>query len=446
MGIFNYYVFYIFVYKTIKGMKNRILLLFSLLITVVIFGQSKNEIAQVYFNKAELAMEKIDYKLAKINFNKGVAYLDSITTTKVAQQGAFIYYELKEYEKAKGYASTFFKVSLDKTSEHYSQMLELYVDMEDIIAKKKEEAAEKARVKLAKEKALKKLDSLKKVWLQKEAKMVLDLGDLYSFDKNGIALYKKNGYLGLINDTGEILIAADTYKDVKANEGYYLFIDDVDAPVQLYSYNSNTGKRVQVIEPSNLDEELTDYGVVTLPRGNGRLVMYPNGYTNTLVYDLEVEKFVRVGGLKELFKDLKKNKKIDKYDEKEGTIKIGKKWYVFGGHVGSNVFSLYGVEDKAIKKFLFAGVEDEEPVVRRKNDIGVVGAYHNNKFNTINEEQSLWLNNNGEEASPPIYDDKYKGATKVVPVKGGYHFTKEGLVFLGDKKLEKLEDFLKKNK
>lgn len=392
-------------------------------------------------------MEKIDYPSAKISFDKGITYLDGITSPNVAQQGAFIYYELKDYVKAQSFASVFFKVSTDKTSEDYMQMLELYVDMEDIITKEKEAKAKALKLKLEKERALRKLDSLENVWFKEKEKFTLKFDLLKSFNSKGVALFKKGKYFGLMNDNGDVLLKADTYKDVKTNEGYFIFLDKINEPKNIFSYNSKTGKSVKIIEPSRYDGRLKNYGQVMLPRGNGKLVMYPEGYLKTLMYDLEGEKFVKIdNNLKELFKDLKKTKKIDKYDENEGTIKRGKIWYSFGGNLGSNVFSLYSAEDLKLKKFLFMGSENEEVKVLAKEDVGFLGAYYDNKFEATKDGETFWYTDSGVEVSPPVYNDSYKGITKVVKVKDGYQLVKDGVTFLRDKKLEKLPEFLKNNK
>lgn len=422
-------------------------LTFIVLLTVsVLFGQSKTEIANIYFQKAEKFMEKIDYASAKISFEKGLTYLEGITSKDVAQQGAFIYYELKEYTKSQSYASSFLKISTIKTSEDYMQMLELYVDMEDIISKEKEVKAKELQVKLEKERELKRIDSLKNVWVSKKEWFTIGVDSLYSFTSKGVALYEKGKYFGLINDVGEVVLEADTYKDVRKNEGYFVFLDDVNSPKDIYSYNYKSGKSIKIIAPSTHDEDLKDYGMIMLPRGNGRLVMYPEGSSKTLVYDLEEEKFIKVGDLKVLFKDLKKAKKIDKYDEKEGTIKIGKIWYLFGGHIGSDVYTLYSVEDVELKSYLFIGDDEEEVKMFKKKDVGFFGAYHNNKFEATKKGNTLWYTNDGEEGSPPIFNDKYKGLTEVVKVKGGYQLVKSGITILGSEKLEKLPEFLQKNK
>jgi len=425
-------------------MKRENILLVLLFVTLTNLAQSKKDIANIYFKKAEKAMEKIDYNTAKIHFDKGLKVIDSANTTAIAQQGAFIYYELKDYQAAKGFAKQFFNLSRSKSSEDYSQMLELYVDMEEKILEKEEEKKRIIAEKKAKEAELKRIDSLKKVWKKKEEKFTLQIDELSNFNKKGIALFKKDDFYGIIDDSGNIIVEADTYTDAKQNEGFFILIDNKKNPEKVYCYNANNEKSFTIIEPYKYKEDLGDYGKITLPRGNGRMVMYPNEIAETLVYDFEEEKFVTIANIKEFFKEFKKNDKIDKYDDKERTIKIDKDWYLFGNHIGGQVYTLYSVENQKLFGYLFANEEDVK--VLKKEDVGYLGVYHSNKLNAINSKgEELWLSKDGEEASKPILNNKYKGATKIVKVEKGYQLVKDGNVFLRNETLEKLPDFLRNN-
>lgn len=428
-------------------MKKYILLgTLFILLSVSLFAQSNVEIANVYFKKAEKSMEKIDYKSAKVNFDKGLKILEKITKPNIAQQGAFIYYELKFYDEAKGFAKQFLNLSRNKSSEDYQQMLELYVDMEEKILEKKEQEEKKEKEKLAKEAELKKIDSLKAVWLKMKEKFTLKIDSLYKFNKKGIALFKKNGFYGIIDDKGNVIVEADIYKAERHNEGYFILMDDNKSPEKIYSYNSNSEQSIEFVQPSKYHEDLTNYGRVTLPRGDGKIVLYPNEINETLVYDLKEEKFVNMGDTKEFLKELKKDDKVDKYDGKEGTIKIEKDWYLLGNDLGGKVYTLYSVENQRLFGYMFA--DEKEIKILKRSQIGYLSSYYSNKLASIDSKfNQLWFTNNGEEASRPMLNNKYKGDTRVVKVDGGYHLVNnEANVFLRNQKLDKLKDFLKKSK
>jgi len=288
-------------------MKTLVILLI-LFVTLSLRAQTNREIATVYFKKAERSMEKIDYQAAKIDFDKGVKVLDSISRKGTAQQGAFIYYELKAYEEAIGFAKTYFKLSHSKSSEEYTQMLELYVDMQE----DKEKALKAAEAKKkAKEKELKKIDSLKKSWHVLEEKFTLKIDSLYSFNKKGIALFKKGAYYGIIDDKGEVVVEANAFKEAKQHECFFILTDSYENAAKIYCYNSITKKKIALTKPFKYNDNLSSYGRITLPRANDMLVMYPTEIGETLVYDLEEERFSEIDdeNLKSFFKQLKKEKK-----------------------------------------------------------------------------------------------------------------------------------------
>lgn len=421
-------------------------------ITIIVFifslnllAQSKSEIANVYFKKAEKSMEVIDYRTAEKYYNKGLDVLDTVTKARTAQQGVFIYFELKKYEKAKKFAKQFFNVSKNKSSEDYAQMLELYVDIEEKLLMKKEESEKLVKKEKAKKAALRRIDSLEKVWETTKAKFTLRIDSLHNFNKEGISLFKKDDFYGVIDDTGNIIVEADTYKEAKQNEGYFILIDDKKSPKRIYSYNSNNEKSVLVLDPIKYNKKLSNYGIITLPRANGKLVMYPDEISETLIYDLEEEKFIKITNIKEFLKEFKKNDKVDKYNYKEQTVKIGKEWYLFGNHIGGQVHTLYSSdkENKVFSGYLFADQEQSKFV--KKDEVGYLGFYHSNKLAADNEDERLWYTKEGEEASQPVVNNIYKGTTKIIKTDKGYQLSKDGIVFLRNEKLQKLQEFLKVN-
>jgi len=178
-----------------------------------------------------------------------------------------------------------------------------------------------------------------------------------------------------------------------------------------------------------------------LPRGNGRLVCYPNNSLKTMVYDLGVKKFVRISNQKELLKTLKKTDKIDKYN-KDGEVKIHKKWYNFGGHIGGGIHPLYN-DDYSLHGFLCA----IDGRILTQSDYNYLGAFYNGKSQALKGDEVLWVNQNGTKVKPPKNESGvYTGPSKVKKVDSGkYQIMQNGFIILGDQKLEKMVDFLRKN-
>lgn len=429
-------------------MKRLSLTTLFVLYSAMIFSQTNYEIANIYFSKAEKAMEKIDYKTALEHFNKGVKILDTIKRPSIAQKGVFINYELKNYTKAMEYAKQFFNLSSNnKSSERYTQMLELYVDMGEKIAEQEEDARKKAEAKLAKELELKRIDSLKNVWTEMAKKFEINADSIYKFNKNGIAIIKKGNKFGAINEVGEVLVKANEYEYAQANDGYIIFTDQQEEPAQIYCYNTSEKTGYDLPEPSNFDESSTYFDAVMLPRGNGRIALYPNNSIKTIVFDLEAEKKVKIANLKAILKELKKADKIGKYDDDEQTVKINKDWYALGNHLGSGVYSLYNIDEKSLYGYLITNHEEENPIVIGASNLGYVGSFYKNKLQAIKDGETIWINDVGEEGSKPrnSFAD-YSGETKVVKNKNGnYVLQQNGTIVLGNKTLERLQDFMRKH-
>jgi len=420
----------------------------SLLCVVVlgVFGQSNTEIAKVYFNKAERAMEKIDYNQAKIEFEKGISYLDAITSMSVAEKGAFIYYELKEYEKAKSYAGTYFGINTNKNSEGYQQMLELYVDMEEKIQAEKEKERKLQAEKKRKELAQKRKDSLINVWDNLSDKLTVKIDAIKSFNSNGVAIFHKNGKVGLIDDSGKILVNAERYENANEFEGFIILSDKVLKPSKLYCYNTNDKSSYALPGITSFAENAEYYDAIMSPRESGVLIAYPNNALKTVVYDLGQEARIKVKNIEEVFKALKKADIIDKHDEKERTIKIDKEWYAFGGHLGGEVYSLYNVESNNLAGYLFTTASENQ--FKSVAEIGFLGALHKNKLQGFKNEDVIWYNAFGDEVSPlKNSSSSYSGGVKPKKIgEGKYHFIKDGVITLGEEKLKPLAEFLKVNK
>lgn len=423
--------------------------LFLLVFPLFIYSQTGQEIANVYFKRAEEAMGKINYPLALKEFNKGVEVLGKIEKPKVAEMGTLIHYELKNFKKGLEYSQTFFVLSNNKSSEQYKQMLRLFVEMQDNLKEKEKEDKRKAAEKLAREKELRKIDSLKKVWNSLASKFTLEFDNLLPFDKNRVSVFKKGEYYGLIDDKGKILKKAIDHKYAVQNEGFVLFLDSEENPKRVYCYNTEKREGRELPPASRFNQFSDYYEKVMLPRGDGRVVLYPENSFVTVVYVLESKKAFEIqeDNLRDIYKDLKKNDIIEKYDRKERTVRIRKTWYTLGNFLKGGIFTLYHSEQKVLQGFLITK-GDTGSYILNTNEVDYLGNFYNGKLQGFKGTETVWIAENGEQGSKPKDEfSNYDGDTKIVNVaKGKYQLSKNGVVFLKSEKLEPLASFLKRNR
>ncbi|SNR14361.1 hypothetical protein [Tenacibaculum jejuense] len=413
-------------------------------------AQSNYEIAKVYFSKAEKDMEKIDYQSAKINFDKGVSKIDSIQKAKVAEMGTLIYYELKAYAEARDFAKKYFQLSRSKSSETYKQMLELYVDIEEKLEKIEAQQKEKEQLKLMAEKEQKRIDSLKREWNVISDALSIKADTIFKFNAFGFAIFKKEDKYGLLNDRGKVLIKPNLYKKALTFEGVFLFLDKPRKATQIYCYKSKENEGFELPDIKSVSSMSLFFEAVLLPRGNQQLVAYPNNSSNTFIFDLVNESSLRIKNIEGQLKAMKKADIIDKYDEDENIVKIDKKWYKLGGHLGGDIYTLYDEETEKLKGYLFGSskISENENRVLLAEDIGYLGSFYKNKIQAQKGKNTSWYNILGEKVSK-MKDAKGTYTNDVVIEKkatGKYQLKKDGVVFLRDKKLQPLENYLKENK
>ncbi|NVK53815.1 MAG: hypothetical protein HWD85_12840 [Flavobacteriaceae bacterium] len=416
-----------------------------LFLSANIWGQTNEEIANVYIKKAQANYANLEVQDAHKNFGKAMKLLDTIKKASIARLGTLIQYELSNFKEAKAYAKQYFTLSKKKKSEEYNQLLELYVEIEDELEKIEIEKAKKEKARIAKEKETKRLDSLKNIWKKRADALTLKYSTVNDFNKNGIATFKQGDYYGLTNDVGTVLLKADTYKAVKAFDGIVLFLNKATNPTQIYAYNTQAKSGKVLPSVSSFNPLSTHYGAVMMPRGNGIVVTYPNNALKAFIYNINTNKFLTVDDQKTLFKDLKKTDKIEKYN-KDGQVRLDRKWYNFGGHIGGGIFPLYNT-DYSVYGFLCS----IDGTVLKATDYNAVGGFYKEKLLVENEGTSFWVNQNGAKVKAPENDNgTYDGASKVIAIEnGGFRIHREidGVLYiiLGDEKLEMLEDFLRKH-
>ncbi|MGK0325004.1 MAG: outer membrane lipoprotein-sorting protein [Polaribacter sp.] len=435
-------------------MKKILVTLICLISFTLTKAQSDKAIASVYIKRAYEAIEtNVNYEFAQTYFEKAMKYTDSILDRRIAALGSRIYFEvhhkqptekvqLEFLEKAKGYSMQYFNLATSTKSEEYIQNTEHFIMIEETLEILKNQIKENEIERLRKEKELRKIDSLKTLWLNKSESLSIKVDSIYKFNKNNVALYNNNNFIGLINDLGEVLLEAKEYVDALSFDGYVIFKNKIDEPTKLYSFNTNNNTGFHIPSISDFNSLSTHYGKVMLPRGNGRLVTYPDNSYEPMVYDLNLNQIVKISNKKELFKNLKKADVIDKYN-KDDEIKIGKTWYNFGGHLGGGVHPLYTVKGYDLEGFL-CSVDGK--LLRTASDYQFIGAFYNNKFQALKGAQIFWVNQNGTKVSAAKDEaEKYTGNSKLTKLENGaYQIMKDDMIVLRDEKLEKLVDYLTK--
>ncbi|SHM84212.1 hypothetical protein [Polaribacter sp. KT 15] len=424
-------------------MKKQLLSIFFATFFCSFYAQNKSEIAKVYINRANNAIEEsIDYKEALELFEKAMKYMDTVTKPSVADLGAKIYFELENYRQAQKYSKQYFLLAKNKNSETYQQQLELFVTIDEKLKEQieRERILEEERIKKSKE--LKRIDSLKSIWKKTSMDMALKVDSVYNFNANNYALFSKEGKYGVINDKAEIILEAKEYSNAINFAGYFLLLNKSKEATKIYSFNTNSGTGILLPNPSDFNALSTHFGKVMLPRENGRLITYPNNSYEPLVFDLNQGKIVKISNKEDLMKDLKKNDVLRKYN-KDGEVKVDKDWYLFGGHLGGGIYPLYVEGDYNVKAFL-CSVDGTMLYADSKYDY--IGSFHDNKAQAVKGDTISWVNQNGTKVSN-AKDSKanYKGDSKVFKVEDGvYQILKNGVIINGDKKLEKLPEYLRK--
>ncbi len=422
----------------------KLLLAFLCLMTFALANaQSNKEIANVYIKRSQESLNNLEIELSLEHFNKAMKYMDTITSSKVARLGTLIHYELRNFSEAKSFAKQYFLIAKNKKSEEYTEFLELFVNInEELEAQLKEEKRlEEERIK--KEKELRRIDSLKTVWVNKSKSLSLKLDTIYPFNKNNLAIFKRNNSYGIITDRGEILVEANEYKDALSFDSFIILKNKKQEPTKIYCYNTTDKSGYLLPSPSDFNTLSTHYGQVMLPRGNGRFVAYPNNSYEPMVYDLNARKNVKIANKQDLFKNLKRNDVIDKYNKDE-EVKINKVWYAFGGHLGGGIHPLYFNNGYQVHSFL-CSVDGK--VLNASSTYQYIGPFYNNKYQALKAGKTIWINQNGTKVSTPEDESgKYFGSVKVVKVEDGIYQLKEnGFIVLKNEKLEKLADFLRTN-
>jgi len=426
-------------------MKKTLFIFVFIFTSTFFYGQTNEEIAGVYIRKAQKNYANIEIDEAAKNFNKAIKLLDTVNRASIARLGTLIQFELRHYEVAKKYARYYFKLVKSKKSEDYTQLLDLYVTIEEELEKIEIEKLKQENARLAREKEARRIDSLKTVWQNKADALTLKITSIGVFNKNNVSVFKSGSFVGIMDHLGTIIVQADSYKAVKKFDGFILLLDKIKEPTKIYSYNTHTKTGMLLPSVSSFNTLSTHYGAVMIPRGNGTIVTYPNNSFKAYIYNVNSKQFGKISDEKALLKELRKTDKIDKYN-KDGQVKLGKEWFNVGGHLGGGVYVLYK-QNYTLHGFLCS----LDGTVLKINNYQGIGAFHNGKFHVVNEDESYWVNQNGTKVSDPTSETgSYTGNSTFVSLeKGGYQIHQKidgyNYIILGDEKLEFLEDFLRKH-
>ena len=423
-------------------MKKLLLALFCAAFFSTSYAQNDEDIANVYIKRANAVIEEsIDFKEALVLFEKAMKYMDTITKPSVANLGARIYFELENYREAQRYSKQYFIISKNKKTEEYLQQLDLFVSINEELELQIEEELRVEEENKRKAKELKRIDSLKTVWQNTSKRLSVKVDSIYKFNINNYALYSKGGKFGIINDKAEVIIEANEYQYSISYAGFILLQNKEIEPTKIY-FNSNNATGALLPNPSDFNALSTNYGKVMLPRSNGRLVAYPNNSYEPMVYDLNQNKIVKVSNKEQVFKDLKKNDIIRKYNN-DDEVKVDKEWYAFGGHLGGGIHPLYFENNYKVHAYLCSV---DGTMLFATSSYDYIGAFHESKAQAIKGNSVSWINQNGTKVSESKDRmAKYAGNSKVVKLeKGVYQIFKDGVIVKGTETLEKMPEFLRK--
>ncbi|NVJ89300.1 MAG: hypothetical protein HWD82_07650 [Flavobacteriaceae bacterium] len=436
--------------------KKKVLFILCFFAFLTTYSQLDEAIANTYIKRANKAIEEtVDFTLAAEYFEKALERLDTITDKNIAILGCRIYFEIHQKQetlekeiallkKAESYFKQYDLLTKKKSTEEYRLHIEdLYVPILENIERVEEEIKYEKEQQRKRELYKKKIDSLESVWDNKSKSLEIELDSIFTFNKNNIALYKRGNFYGLINDIGEIISAANEYVDVLAFDGFFIFKNSENNPSKLFCYNSNTNNSFSLPNISDFFNLSTHFGKVMMPRGNGRLVTYPDNSTKAFVFELNSQKQVTIEDERELLKDLDKADVIDKFN-KDGEVKKDKEWYKFGGHLGGGIHPLYAEEGYSLLAFLCAV---DGKMIDAIKDYQFIGPFYDGRFEALKGSSRVWINQNGTEVSDAIDESKgYTGNTTAVKLdNGAYQLMRNGFIILGEEQLEKKEEFVNKN-
>lgn len=418
---------------------------FTLLLVVLnlfAYSQTNSEIASVYLNRAEAKYIEKDMEGAMELFNKAMKYTPEITQSRTAKLGMLLNFEFKDYPKAKIFGKQYFNLELNKETDDYMNMLDTFVSIQEAEEEEKKELERQEKIRLAQEKAQRQRDSLTVIWNEKSSELTFKANNIKSFNENGIAIFKQNDELGLVDDRGNVVLQPSKYSFAKESNNLILLFDKEENPTKISIFNTITKEEKALPNVSSFNLSSTHFGKV-LEMRNHILVTYPNNSDDVLMFDLNKFKQLNDKITEERLKILKKEDAIDKYDDDELTIKKDGEWYKVGSHLGGGIYPLFN-ENKQLFGYLLAA----NGKILLKQSYNSIGYFVNGKAQVQNANKTFYIDQNGMHYdSDDRQIKKYSGTTEVKKLNdGSYQFfineNGKQVIILGDKKLPLLKDFL----
>jgi hypothetical protein len=417
--------------------------IFSLLffITTSLFSQSNSEIANIYLIKSEenLALDNVEQSL--VYFEKAKKLFGKDTSPKVEELGTMIYYNLEDFSKSKEHAINYFKLEKNKKSEKYQEILYLFVELEEKIEEESKIDAQIALQELLKKKEEDRLDSLRNVWNQKASKMCFLADSIYSFDKNGIAVFKnEKGNYGVVDVSGNEIVPPNQNTSFSHFDGFIVLKEGMpDQPTKISVLNTSSQQVTELPSVKGFNSLSTHYGKVMIPRENGLLVTYPNNSTKVAVYNLNTNSLVIGGDMTQQF-DLWKRKDVIKKFNKNNQIKIEKEYLNYGGNLSG--FSVFHNETGNINCFISVGGN-----IFSTSTYLYMGTLINGFTEAVKADgNSYWIDEYGNESEAQVNKNGSYEGNIVLNKKGNsqFHFVNDkNEIVKGDKVLVSLEEFLK---
>lgn len=394
---------------------NRIILFLLFILPSLCFAQTNSEIAEVYVNRSETHFFNSDIDKSLEIFNKALKYMDSVPNSRVAKLGTLLHFEHKQFFEARSYARWYFDLETDKTKEEYQSMLEMFVNIQEEIDKHIEEQKALEIKRLKEEREAKRLDSLNNLWLQKSKAYMVDIDSIYSFNKYNLAIYAKDGKLGLMDDNGIVIEKPQDFNHFITYDGYFLMLDKPKNPTKIYAYNCEEKTGFVLPSVSAFNSNSSHYGQVMQPRANGVLVTYPNNSGKAYIYNLKKQTFVEQNDLKDLLKELKKNDIIEKYKDEQ--IRINKLWLNLGHNIGADVYELYNENNKR-----YGYLNTSNGKIYDIKYYNFLGGFCDGNFELLEGDKRFWLDADGVKRKTNKNENgKYSGTSRFVKQPDGYY-------------------------
>ncbi|WP_299099149.1 hypothetical protein [uncultured Winogradskyella sp.] len=397
-------------------MKSKItILILAFLLPISLFAQTNSEIADVYVKRSEAFFFNSDMDRSLEIFNKALKYMDSVPNSRVAKLGTLIHFEHKQFFEARSYAKWYFDLEEDKTTEDYQFMLETYVNIQEEIDNHIEAQKQLEIKRLREDKEARRIDSLKSLWKSKSKEFVVEIDSIYKFNTYNLAVFAKDGQLGIMNDLGEVVEKPQDFNHHISYDGYVLLLDKPSNPTKIYAYHYKSKEGFLLPSVSEFNSSSTHYGKVMLPRANGLLVTYPNNANKAFIYNLQSKSLMASTNLKEFLKTLKKNDIIEKFKDEE--IRINKLWLTLGNEIGAGFYELYENDER------YGYLNTSDGKIYDVSYYNFLGGFNNGNFELIENGKRFWLNTDGVRRETNNNEDgKYQGNSRFVKQPDGNYY------------------------